>query len=228
MRPQTKDTEHTKRICGAKLRNKPGRFCQKPPADGRTRCRLHGGETPRGIASPHFRTGYMSSQLPARLMARMEAAMNDENLQSLRKDIAFVSARIDDTLQRLIDDHEAQTLWQKLLLLRDEFNTATSDQQRGQLVMQMFELIALAEKELAVFDEAHKLIDQRADLIKKETERQLKLSQNVTMDQVTVYFRSLTTAVRMHVDQTTLGLIYDEFERINNRSTRLRLSTTLE
>lgn len=226
--PSNKNAENEKSVCGAKLRNKPGRTCQRAPTAGRSRCRLHGGATPRGIASPHFRTGYMSAQLPARLMARMEAAMNDETLHSLNKDIAFVSARVDDVLQRLVDDGEAATNWQKLLLLRDEFLASQSDQERGHIVRRIFDLLIVAEKELAVFDEAHRLIDQRANLIKKETERQLKLSQGVTLDQVAVYFRNLTTAVREHVDQATLARIYDEFERINARSARLRLSASLD
>lgn len=34
-------------ICGAKRRN--GEPCEKPPMKGKTRCRLHGGATPKGI-----------------------------------------------------------------------------------------------------------------------------------------------------------------------------------
>jgi hypothetical protein len=44
-------------VCGAKCRN--GRTCtQKPMPNGR--CRLHGGKTPAGIASPHWRHGRRS------------------------------------------------------------------------------------------------------------------------------------------------------------------------
>lgn len=43
---------------GAKLCPKcPPARCRRPPTPGRTRCRLHGGATPRGKASPHFRHG---------------------------------------------------------------------------------------------------------------------------------------------------------------------------
>jgi hypothetical protein len=34
-------------ICGAK--NRQGEPCQKPPLEGKTRCKLHGGATPKGI-----------------------------------------------------------------------------------------------------------------------------------------------------------------------------------
>ena len=41
--------------CGAKTR--AGSPCRRAPATGRSRCRLHGGATPRGAASPHWRHG---------------------------------------------------------------------------------------------------------------------------------------------------------------------------
>ena len=46
--------------CGAKLiksKKKYGeiRYCSAPPVKDRTRCRMHGGDTPQGIASPHYR-----------------------------------------------------------------------------------------------------------------------------------------------------------------------------
>jgi hypothetical protein len=47
-----------KSACGAKKRD--GTPCRRPPLHGRTRCRLHGGATPAGIASPHFKHGRRS------------------------------------------------------------------------------------------------------------------------------------------------------------------------
>ena len=38
-----------KRLCGAQLRRKPGKRCQKPAITGRTRCRLHGGAPGSGV-----------------------------------------------------------------------------------------------------------------------------------------------------------------------------------
>jgi len=40
--------------CGAKTPDGP---CENIPVDGRARCRLHGGATPRGADSPHYRHG---------------------------------------------------------------------------------------------------------------------------------------------------------------------------
>lgn len=47
-----------KRRCGAKTRK--GTPCQRPPMAGMARCRLHGGATPIGMASPHYKHGRRS------------------------------------------------------------------------------------------------------------------------------------------------------------------------
>ena len=44
--------------CNAKTRT--GTPCKRSPAKGSTRCRLHGGATPKGIDSPHFKHGMYS------------------------------------------------------------------------------------------------------------------------------------------------------------------------
>lgn len=47
--------------CGARLRGKDaGRFCTDALVAGRTKCRAHGGATPRAAASPSFRHGARS------------------------------------------------------------------------------------------------------------------------------------------------------------------------
>ena len=40
------ESDNNKTICGAK--NRQGKPCQNSPVTGRTRCRMHGGATPRG------------------------------------------------------------------------------------------------------------------------------------------------------------------------------------
>ena len=65
---------------------------------GRTRCRLHGGDTPQGIASPHYRGKGYSRSIPAHLKDIYEAHFNDPDLLSLHKEIALCDTRIEDLL----------------------------------------------------------------------------------------------------------------------------------
>ena len=68
---------------------------------GRTRCRLHGGATPQGIASPHYRGKGYSRSIPAHLKDIYEAHHNDHDLLSLHKEIALCDTRIEDLLAQI-------------------------------------------------------------------------------------------------------------------------------
>ncbi len=54
-----------------------GQRCCKPAMIDRTVCLLHGGKTPRGVASPHFRHGRYSTLLRARPSSRVTTNLND-------------------------------------------------------------------------------------------------------------------------------------------------------
>ena len=88
-------------VCGAKCRN--GRTCtQKPMPNGR--CRLHGGKTPAGIASPHWRHGRRSKyekHLPTEMRNGYLAALNDEQITSLRDELALQDTFIQERLEAL-------------------------------------------------------------------------------------------------------------------------------
>jgi len=51
--------------CNAKTRS--GTPCKRSPAKGSTRCRLHGGATPKGPDSPHFKHGMYSKYISTSL-----------------------------------------------------------------------------------------------------------------------------------------------------------------
>ncbi len=88
-----------KKVCGAKTRR--GSPCQRRPARGRNRCKLHGGATPRGIGSPHFKTGKYSRYLPDRLISDYHKISRDEELRSFRQELILIEAHIGELLQSL-------------------------------------------------------------------------------------------------------------------------------
>lgn len=71
---------------------------------GRTVCLAHGGRTPRGVASPSFKTGKFSRSLPGHLVADYERALADPRLLSVRDDIALADTVILSLLGQLDDD----------------------------------------------------------------------------------------------------------------------------
>ncbi len=96
-------TDHAiTRQCAATSK-RSGKQCRKPEMKGRTVCLAHGGRTPRGVASPHFKTGRYSRSLPGHLVADYERALHDPKLLSLRNEIAVNEAMLVTVLQHLGD-----------------------------------------------------------------------------------------------------------------------------
>ena len=94
--------------CGAKTRN--GDPCASWPVGGRTRCRMHGGKTPRGPANANYIVGGIQF-LPARMFAAYRDAALDPELMSLRQDLALLDARIIDVLNAWIPARQAAFGW---------------------------------------------------------------------------------------------------------------------
>lgn len=78
--------------CGAKTRD--GDPCKNAPVTGSKRCRMHGGKTPSGVASVHFKHGRYSKNLPTHLADDYEEALLDPNTLDLYDEIALTTAHI--------------------------------------------------------------------------------------------------------------------------------------
>lgn len=83
-----KDNQPHARTCGAKTR--AGTPCQKPPLEGRKRCKLHGGATPRGVDSPHYQHGKYSRYLAHDLRAIYRETITNPDVTSLRHEIGLL------------------------------------------------------------------------------------------------------------------------------------------
>lgn len=85
--------------CKAKSKQS-GERCKRHAAKGRLVCRMHGGATPRGMDSPHYKHGmktrdrYMSKELAL----RYNAAATDPNLMSLEMNVALIETRMREIL----------------------------------------------------------------------------------------------------------------------------------
>src|SRR3954470_5731126 len=86
--------------CGARTRKGAGP-CRQPGMAPSGRCRMHGGKTPRGLASPLTKSGRYSRDLPTRVAARYENALADPELLSVRDDIALLQGAITDVMAEI-------------------------------------------------------------------------------------------------------------------------------
>lgn len=77
-------------------------------------CRVHGGATPKGPASPNWKHGRHSKHafIPQRLLQHYRASLEDPELIALRKDIALSDAVVLDILQKF-DAGESAAVWRR-------------------------------------------------------------------------------------------------------------------
>jgi hypothetical protein len=145
-------------LCGAKLRGSdPPRYCRKPAMRGRTRCRLHGGRSPRGNASPHFKTGayvplYRDVLPPGSgLLESYEHLRTDEHLTSLREEIAVSATRSRELLRRAVsetgENGEAWQEWERnaylLVRLKDGEQKHLEREQTAMSIDKVYTLVGL-------------------------------------------------------------------------------------
>ncbi len=201
--------------CGAtKVDGTP---CQQYPLRGRTRCRLHGGATPRGIALPQTKHGRYSVSLPTRLMGRYEEALEDPDLLSTRSDIAVLVARQDDLLAR-VDSGEAGALWHQA---REEWKTfkaalLVNDQSASRASMAEIDgLLGRGVADYAAWHELARVTEQIRKLRETERKRLEALQATVTAEQLGLLVAALTHSVRSHVkDARVLDAIGRDVERL--------------
>src|SRR3712207_2291629 len=107
--------------CGAKTRD--GDPCKNAPVTGRTRCRMHGGKQPVGIARHGTTHGKYSAHLPTRMLATYEQAKADPELLALRDEIALADSRLTELLAQ-VDTGESGATWKATFNALQDFKRA--------------------------------------------------------------------------------------------------------
>lgn len=209
------------KICGAKSSSTGWSFpcCMAPMQNGR--CRNHGGTTPKGIASPHFKAGRQSRYMPDLLVPRYEAAMQDKELLNLTTDLALVEARLDELLKRVYTG-EAGSLWRDARSQFARFREALreSDDSSARSALQNLEsLLMRGNADTATWAEIHDTVEQRRKLVESESKRREKMREAIAAEEAMNLFRSLTNAVKesiasMDIDQRMQNVL---LSRISER-----------
>src|SRR5690348_1299375 len=198
--------------CSARSK-RSGEQCRRDAMHGSHLCYMHGGKTPKGIASPNYKHGKYSKAMPERLRERFEASQTDEELLSMRDDIALLDARIEDLLKR-VDSGESQRLWQEL---KDEIK-AQKEQMAltGQMSWSGIDALVYAGgKDFMTWNELTTQLDNRRKLILAESKRLETMQQMVTATQAMNLMAAMMEAVRQSVDdREILADIQATFDRL--------------
>lgn len=197
-----------------------GQRCKRAAAPGRNVCAIHGGKSPRGLASPSTTHGAYSKALPSRLLADFETARADPELLELRTQIGLVDARIVDVL-RLVDSGESGSRWRDLnaawKMYRDGVKAKDPDAMAAALGS-VGQAIDAGEGDWRAWREVATLVEQRRRLVDTERRRLVDLRQLVTSEQLLLVSHALLKVVLDHVgDQLTREAIAVGFRGILDR-----------
>lgn len=201
--------------CGAKTRS--GSPCRRAPATGRTRCKLHGGATPLGAASPSFKDGRHSKYLPARLLERYNEAAADPELLNLSAEIALIDARLGEVLGR-VDKGESGAAWKAALTSLAALKAGIAEgstRQTAAALTTLEGIIADGLDDYNVWTEIETLLEQRRKLVESEQKRLTAAQQMITSGQAMTLVVALIETVKRHVtDRDTLGAISADIAKL--------------
>lgn len=211
-----------RRICGAPLRKKPGRFCKSTLVMPNGRCRIHGGKSLGGIASPTYKDGRYSKYIPKRLMDAASAAALDPDLLSLREEIGLVYARIGDVLSR-VDTGESGAMWAKVKSAFASFDNARGNEDEFKALAALRLSIEAGYSDSLAWGEIGELIEQRRKLVESEQKRLVAMNQMITAERAMLLFGAFAGILRKHVtDPQTLSAISSELGSLLNRGATIQ------
>lgn len=196
----------TRRQCGAKTRS--GQPC-KGAAMANGRCRMHGGNAKRGIASGTFKTGRFSKYLPGGYREAYEAAVNDPELLNMSDGLAVLYARFHELMRGLGNDVPGRKLgaeWRR-------FRNAQTRRDGPAMIASAARLDALIEGAAgrsAQWADIQQVLSQIAALTAQEQKRRVEMQGLMKVEKVADFARELLMIVRSEVaDPGTWARVQD-------------------
>lgn len=199
--------------CTAKSKQS-GEQCKRNASIGSTKCKMHGGATPKGIASTHFKTGRYSKHLPEGLIQTYQDIQNDPELLSVRGDVELLDVLIRSKLVNL-DTGESAAHWDQLLKLIGTARKGYKNSDLGLFEGALDEMEALVDKRrlhYATEQEISAQLEQRRKLVDTENKIILSKENAVTTEQAMLLVSALLSSVKANVtDATALNRIQADF-----------------
>lgn len=193
------------------------RQCMMRSVAGMNVCRLDGGKSLKGIASPSFEHGRYSRYMPKELAPVFKAVIEDPELLSLNVDIATFEARIDQLFQSITGGNPGK-LWAKAMEEWTGLWEATAREDAKDIMKHRNQLDSLLREgvgDIETWDLILAATEQKRKLSDTETKRREKMREYVRAEEAAYYYRALALAVKANVDDTNvLSAIADEFAKI--------------
>lgn len=205
--------------CAAKSKQS-GKRCKRSAAPGYDVCASHGGKSPKGVASPSFKHGRFSDDIPKRLRGHYEDALSDPELIAQREHLAVLVSFIREKLAAMGEASSAE-LWKAARSHFKDLQAAMKAQDKDEIRNALFMLGQTLENGYGVEQketQVRALIQESASLSLAEIKRLDKMGQFITAQQGNALLKLLITTVRDHVrDPKTLAAIQAAINRVANR-----------
>lgn len=186
-------------------------------------CRVHGGATPTGMASPNYIHGKYSKVAPLRLKDRYLEALHDEELLSLRDDLAMLEARIAELFGQL-SEGENVGKWSDLQDTLEQLTKANRTGNKAGVASALYKLSRLIREgaaEQATWDEIYNCWEQKRRLTASEQDRLVAMRQMLTAEQAQMFVRWVMLSVREEVDDhRVVQRIQDRIREASSRRSR--------
>jgi hypothetical protein len=192
------------------------RYCRRDPMPN-GRCWKHGGNSLKGAMSRSFKHGLYSKYMKLQLAERLLETAEDPELLSLRQDVALVTDRIGDLLDR-VQSGESGAAWR--LLKRHwtdfrRFRTAGNVAKMQEALELLAEPLERGFADHAAWEELGLQLDRRARLAEQEQRRMEKMQATLTVEEAMGLLGTVLDVLRRHVtDQAVLDAIGADLEQL--------------
>jgi hypothetical protein len=203
--------------CGAKTRN--GTPCQQPCVPGRPRCFYHGGASPAGTAHYKFKDGKHSRYLkdvPAELKAGYVASKEDEEITSIKEELAVCTALI----QKRLADLKSRQLppWGTVVEALNSLKVAP-DEDKAERFAALETIIRSGydawDGEQQIINDIRELLQERSRLAAIEHRREVDLRCLVPVEATYSFLARIMQAIKETITDPAV------FRRLNHRVMQL-------
>ena len=191
-----------------------GRQCSNRPEHARTKCRLHGGLTPRGPANANYKHGEYSKSIPTRIALHYEAARKDPDLISLKEENAVLVARINDLFTTLRKEGDSATTWKKLKVAVYRWRSTKDPAQKALYLSEIIDNIEEGSRQADIWNDLYTALNMRDRMVKTESKRRVMYGHTMNIEEVWSLLGKVLSIIKEFVDADKFSKIGREFERL--------------
>lgn len=186
------------RQCTAKSK-RSGQRCKRVASPGGTVCAMHGGKTPRGMASPHTVHGRYSKHLKGGILKTYRETIADPEILALDSEIALLAGRLADLLERIAGGgpgpRELAAAWAEL----DRARQSKDAQGFNRAFARMDALVASGHNTDALWQDVERCTIRLARLVRVESQRRVAMSAVLPTSKALEFAKSIVVSVLNHV-----------------------------